>query len=149
MSSVSQFPPPHLIPNDDDQEQKTDSITDTNPILALPAPSDATASSLSLDETSNAQDAKVVKLDHLGPMIVSNKDPCLCKLSCGHISDEVVIYTLSHQINTDGTISRVHNWDTLTASERDRTYRLIVQRNKARIEKLKAQEEKLEVIKKD
>lgn len=69
--------------------------------LGLPAPSDAPAN----DEPSN-----VIKLDHLGPMIV----------------------------NSDGTISRIANWQNMSEIEKQRSLRLLAKRNNARIQSLKA-----------
>ncbi|ETS62658.1 hypothetical protein PaG_03302 [Moesziomyces aphidis] len=68
--------------------------------LGLPAPGDATA---------DAQ-PNVIKLDHLGPMIV----------------------------NSDGTISRIANWSAMSQIEKDRSLRLLAKRNNARMESLKA-----------
>ncbi|KAG0140086.1 hypothetical protein CROQUDRAFT_28096, partial [Cronartium quercuum f. sp. fusiforme G11] len=53
-----------------------------------------------------------VTLDHLGPMV----------------------------INTDGTISRISDWDKLSEIEKTRTLRLVAQRNAQRITRLKEQE---------
>lgn len=69
--------------------------------LGLPAPSDVPSS----EESNN-----VIKLDHLGPMIV----------------------------NSDGTISRISNWQNMSEIERERSLRLLVKRNNARMETLKA-----------
>ena len=69
--------------------------------LGLPAPSDASSS----DEANN-----VIKLDHLGPMIV----------------------------NSDGTISRIANWQNMSDIEQQRSLRLLAKRNKVRMDSLKA-----------
>lgn len=69
--------------------------------LGLPAPSDA--------PTTASEANNVIKLDHLGPMVV----------------------------NSDGTISRISNWDNLSDIEKERSLRLLAKRNKARIEVLK------------
>ncbi|GAC98521.1 hypothetical protein PHSY_006115 [Pseudozyma hubeiensis SY62] len=69
--------------------------------LGLPAPSDVPASS----EPNN-----VIKLDHLGPMIV----------------------------NSDGTISRIANWQNMSEIEKARSLRLLAKRNNARMESLRA-----------
>ncbi|TIA89809.1 hypothetical protein E3P99_01886 [Wallemia hederae] len=55
-----------------------------------------------------------ISLDHLGPMVV----------------------------NSDGTLSRINNWEGLSQIEKDKTLRLIVKRNRQRLETLKANEEK-------
>ncbi|GAB7351303.1 hypothetical protein MBLNU459_g1718t1 [Dothideomycetes sp. NU459] len=55
-----------------------------------------------------------VTLDHLGPMVV----------------------------NTDGTLSRINNWNQMTDAERQSTLRVLGRRNKARLEALKNREEK-------
>ncbi|KAJ1031333.1 hypothetical protein NDA18_002549 [Ustilago nuda] len=71
--------------------------------LGLPAPSDAPAS---------GEPTNVIKLDHLGPMIV----------------------------NSDGTISRIANWQNMSDIEKERSLRLLSKRNNARMETLKANE---------
>lgn len=53
-----------------------------------------------------------VVLDHLGPMVV----------------------------NTDGTLSRINNWNQMTDMERQSTLRIVGKRNKSRLEKLKNKE---------
>jgi hypothetical protein len=60
-------------------------------------------------------DDQVAKLDFLGPII----------------------------INTDGTLARIPNWNTLTVPEQTNTLRLIAKRNKARIEVLKQERPEL------
>lgn len=50
-----------------------------------------------------------VKLDHLGPMVV----------------------------NTDGTMSRISNWDQMTEMEKQTTLRVLGKRNKQRLDALK------------
>ncbi|SJX66264.1 uncharacterized protein SRS1_10950 [Sporisorium reilianum f. sp. reilianum] len=72
--------------------------------LGLPAPSDVPTST----EPNN-----VIKLDHLGPMVV----------------------------NSDGTISRIANWQNLSDIEKERSLRLLAKRNNARMQSLKAKEE--------
>lgn len=57
------------------------------------------------------------KLDHLGPMVV----------------------------NTDGTLARITNWDTMTETEQRNTVRIISKRNKQRLDALKAVERTGEV----
>ncbi|EST06003.1 hypothetical protein PSEUBRA_005058 [Kalmanozyma brasiliensis GHG001] len=83
----------------------TDNTNDANakasPPLGLPAPSDVPSS----DEPNN-----VIKLDHLGPMIV----------------------------NSDGTISRISNWQNMSEIERERSLRLLAKRNNARMGALRA-----------
>jgi hypothetical protein len=54
----------------------------------------------------------IAKLDFLGPIIV----------------------------NTDGTLSRIPNWNSLTPNEQANTLRLIAKRNKTRMDLLKQQE---------
>jgi hypothetical protein len=58
----------------------------------------------------------VAKLDFLGPIIV----------------------------NTDGTLSRIPNWSSLTPNEQTNTMRLIAKRNRTRINILKQEEEEQE-----
>jgi hypothetical protein len=57
-----------------------------------------------------------IKLEHLGPMIV----------------------------NVDGTLSRISNWDKMADIEKENTLRIIVKRNQARLEVLKAKDGKAE-----
>lgn len=42
-------------------------------------------------------------------------------------------------INTDGTLSRIPNWDSLTDAEKVKTMRIIAKRNKSRREALNEQ----------
>ena len=44
-------------------------------------------------------------------------------------------------VNSDGTISRIANWQNMTQLEKDRSLRLLAKRNNARIENLKAGQE--------
>jgi hypothetical protein len=53
-----------------------------------------------------------IKLDHLGPMVVS----------------------------VDGTLSRISNWHAMTDGEKENTIRIIGKRNKKRLDALKARE---------
>ncbi|PWN53745.1 hypothetical protein IE53DRAFT_112630 [Violaceomyces palustris] len=53
-----------------------------------------------------------IALDRLGPMIV----------------------------NSDGTISRIHNWDQLSEHERKTSLRLLAKRNKLRMDALRAED---------
>eukprot|EP01038_Epipyxis_sp_PR26KG_P017083 gene17083-23500_t len=59
-----------------------------------------------------------IKLDHLGPIIV----------------------------NTNGTLARIPNWNTLTEREQTNTLRLIAKRNKERMEYLKENPPPPEII---
>lgn len=65
---------------------------------------------ISSDATTLSINSPAVKLEELGPII----------------------------INTDGTMSRIPNWDQLTAAEREKTLRLIAKRNEKRKEELLA-----------
>lgn len=71
---------------------------------------------LALPDSSNDQNttedlprSSAVKLDQLGPAIV----------------------------NSDGTLSRIQNWDSMTQTERDRTLKILSKRNLLRQDKLK------------
>ncbi|PWY98914.1 hypothetical protein BCV70DRAFT_139927, partial [Testicularia cyperi] len=77
--------------------------TQSTPVLGLPAPSDAQPG----QEPNN-----VIKLDHLGPMVV----------------------------NSDGTISRIANWQNMSQIEKDRSLRLLAKRNNLRMENLRSQD---------
>ncbi|ORX98061.1 hypothetical protein K493DRAFT_313825 [Basidiobolus meristosporus CBS 931.73] len=43
-------------------------------------------------------------------------------------------------VNEDGSISRIDNWKEMTEIERKNVYRILLKRNKERLERLKAQE---------
>jgi hypothetical protein len=60
--------------------------------------------------------SQTVKLDALGPMV----------------------------INSDGTLSRIHNWAEMTEAERERTLRILGKRNQLRRENILAAEEESE-----
>lgn len=81
-------------------ENTNDTASKPTAPLGLPAPSDSPSS----DEPNN-----VIKLDHLGPMIV----------------------------NSDGTISRIANWQNMSEIEKERSLRLLAKRNNARMETLR------------
>jgi hypothetical protein len=61
----------------------------------------------------NDESGSTVKLDHLGPMVV----------------------------NTDGTLSRIGNWEKMTEMEKKNTLRILGKRNKQRLEALRAAEQ--------
>jgi len=83
----------------------------TNESHLLPSPDNTTTSSNTPTNLSvNSETA--VKLDALGPMVV----------------------------NSDGTLSRIANWDGMTEAERERTLRVLSARNKIRIENQKQHE---------
>jgi len=83
--------------------------------LALPSSSSfSDAATTTKIDTSSTQ--STVKLDHLGPLV----------------------------INSDGTLSRIQNWDGMTEAERERTLRVLGKRNMLRREKLVGQEEEEE-----
>mmetsp|Transcript_8019 Transcript_8019/g.11021 ORF Transcript_8019/g.11021 Transcript_8019/m.11021 type:complete len:110 (-) Transcript_8019:361-690(-) len=82
---------------------------DKQPMLALPAPSDAKRL-----ETNTVKLGENVKFDELGPVV----------------------------INSNGTISRIANWDRMTEIEKETTYRVLVKRNNLRRKRLLEQQEK-------
>ncbi|GHJ85182.1 hypothetical protein NliqN6_1584 [Naganishia liquefaciens] len=89
--------------------------------LALPAPVQEQGRDTTTPRTLNVQEENRVALDELGPLIV----------------------------NSDGTLSRISNWKTLSPLEQERMVRLIVKRrNVQRLDKLKdeqgEQEEEVE-----
>jgi hypothetical protein len=59
-------------------------------------------------DASSHESTILMKLDTLGPMI----------------------------INTDGSISKIPNWDTFSETEKKNSFRLITQRNKKRLDDL-------------
>ncbi|KAK6335499.1 hypothetical protein TWF696_002273 [Orbilia brochopaga] len=113
MSSVPQFPPPHVIPDDDaeatnpKEEEESTTVQNSKP-LPLPAPQSAEAAESSTTKVEVGSGA--VKLDHLGPLVV----------------------------NSDGTMSRIHNWAEMTPLERERTIKILGKRNQLRTEALQA-----------
>jgi hypothetical protein len=86
--------------------------TDPNPSATKSEPQQTLALPSASDTTkvdiSSGQGT--AKLDHLGPMVV----------------------------NTDGTLSRITNWETMTEMEQKNTLRIISKRNKQRLDALKA-----------
>jgi hypothetical protein len=110
MSAVSQFPPAHLIAAEGGQgsEESVGREAAAQGPLALPAPVD--------EANQTKEDVKAIKgeddtftFDKLGPMVV----------------------------NLDGTLSRIHNWSSMTQEEQQRTLRVINKRNQARLQTLK------------
>lgn len=61
----------------------------------------------------NDDSGSTVTLDHLGPMVV----------------------------NTDGTLSRISNWEQMTEIEKKNTMRILGKRNKQRLEAVRAAEQ--------
>lgn len=47
-------------------------------------------------------------------------------------------------INSDGTTARITNWHSMTPDERERTVRIITERNRRRLKKLKEQQQQNE-----
>lgn len=96
-----------------DASQKLESSSNDDqphePLMITDAPADS--SDQDTKGHSIAVGGEGVQLDHLGPMV----------------------------INSDGTISRISNWDKLTEPEKSRTIRLVTQRNAMRVQKLKDQ----------
>ncbi|KAG9007407.1 hypothetical protein FRB95_006675 [Tulasnella sp. JGI-2019a] len=95
---------------------------ETNPVdtvkmpLALPAPEPKSASSSDAAEVLNL--GTTFKFDKLGPLVV----------------------------NSDGTLSRISNWENLSDIERERTFRILNARNKIRLanEEQKLKDESVE-----
>ncbi|KAE8241215.1 hypothetical protein A4X13_0g7516 [Tilletia indica] len=115
MSAVPVFPPPHLVSDTKEgEEQKPESQQQQPPIMgALPAPSDIQESTTTPSLNVASDTSSTFKFDALGPLVV----------------------------NTDGTLSRIHNWSSMTESERERTLRVLGKRNKLRMADLRATEE--------
>jgi predicted Fe-S protein YdhL (DUF1289 family) len=74
-------------------------------LLELPSPDDTSSSSLLSSDARKLNVGETLSLDELGPIIV----------------------------NADGSLRRIANWDSLTESEQQSTYRQIAARNKKRI----------------
>ncbi|KAF3918497.1 hypothetical protein ABW21_db0205411 [Orbilia brochopaga] len=106
MSAVPQFPPPHVIPDDNEAPNPKEEESGAKP-LPLPAPSPAEPEPLT---TKVKVGSGAAKLDHLGPLVV----------------------------NSDGTMSRIHNWAEMTPLERERTIKILGKRNQLRTEALQA-----------
>lgn len=64
MSSVPQFPPSHLIPDENERLTHSNQKTQEQP-LGLPAPHDAAAQQLDVGA------GQKISFDELGPMVVS------------------------------------------------------------------------------
>ncbi|WFD31553.1 hypothetical protein MSPP1_002592 [Malassezia sp. CBS 17886] len=77
--------------------------------IGLPAP--GAPGCTDADDAGHVPQANTVKMDQLGPIVV----------------------------NSDGTLARVPDWDTLTPAEQERTVRILARRNKARLERLRGE----------
>lgn len=91
---------PSFAANMSNLNNTSDTVSQSSAPLGLPAPSDVPTST----EPNN-----VIKLDHLGPMVV----------------------------NSDGTISRIANWQNLSDIEKERSLKLLAKRNNTRMDSLK------------
>jgi hypothetical protein len=89
------------------EEGETQTTQQSSQPLSLPAP--PTNEEKVTFEKSVKDDDSIVKFDNLGPMVV----------------------------NSDGTISRIHNWQTMNDAERERTARLVNKRNQTRLQALR------------
>ncbi|KAA1080214.1 hypothetical protein PGT21_005140 [Puccinia graminis f. sp. tritici] len=109
MSPYASAKPESASGNPQSHEPLSSSSNDQahEPLLITNAPADSP--SQETQGQSIAVGSEGVQLDHLGPMV----------------------------INSDGTISRISNWDKLTEPEKSRTIRLVTQRNALRVQKLK------------
>lgn len=102
--------PPSTEEESKDQPTHTTSSTEDNkPKSPLALPSIPSDSGDAPTQIDMSQGGTTVQLDHLGPMVV----------------------------NTDGTMSRISNWDKMAEIERKATLRIIGKRNQARLEKLR------------
>ncbi|EPS40468.1 hypothetical protein H072_5687 [Dactylellina haptotyla CBS 200.50] len=112
MSTVPQFPPPHVVPDDETAqkpaERSGEDASEQKDPLPLPAPPSKEEEESTTTKIEVGSEA--LKLDHLGPLVV----------------------------NSDGTLSRIHNWGEMTPLERERTVRILGKRNKLRTEALEA-----------
>lgn len=107
MSSPKESTPAHAVHNEKDETSKSQSTNQqdrqTKQPLALPAiPTEEEAQKLNVDPTSS--ESNTFKLDHLGPMVV----------------------------NSDGSLSRIHNWAEMSDLERERTSKVLGRRNQLR-----------------
>lgn len=102
--------PPSTEEEAKDQTTNTTSSTEDNkPKSPLALPSIPSDSGNAPTQIDMSQGGTTVQLDHLGPMVV----------------------------NTDGTMSRISNWDNMAEIEKKATLRIIGKRNQARLEKLR------------
>lgn len=144
MSATNQFPPPHLISEEDEQSAREGGAAPPKKVgeaeraeqqqqqqerLALPSAPANEEKARQLDVAEGGR----VKLDELGPMVVScapRPFPLISLLLTAPL-------TLSHrylsQVNKDGTLSRIHNWAAMTEGERERTLRVLGKRNQVRM----------------
>jgi len=102
-----QFPPTHLISKDETTSQNQEPEQEsTEHKEPLPLPAPTSKTEEPARQLNVGGDA--LKLDDLGPMVV----------------------------NSDGTLSRIHNWAEMTPLERERTVRILGKRNMLRREAL-------------
>lgn len=109
MSGVAQFPPAHLIPEESREKEEEQIESSQSQTLSLPAPPPIEEQEQSASPQAKEEDDSIVKFDKLGPMVV----------------------------NSDGTLSRIHNWQTMNDAERERTKRLVNKRNQIRLQALR------------
>lgn len=100
----------------DTNNNETPAAAEEEELLMIDNGEGAQASAPNLALTDATVEDNVAKLDFLGPIIV----------------------------NTDGTLSRIPNWNSLTSHEQTNTLRLIAKRNKTRMSLLQQQEEEEE-----
>lgn len=111
MSSTS-YPKDTPNPNPDPESPNDANQTSTTSApLALPSSASNAPTTTTTIDMSGGN--TTVQLDHLGPMVV----------------------------NTDGTMSRISNWDKMAEIERKATLRIIGKRNQVRLEALRKEAE--------
>ncbi|KAF9339006.1 hypothetical protein BGZ91_007300 [Linnemannia elongata] len=111
-STSSQQPPAEpttTTSNNNHQTEEQNEDSSSKPTLALPAPGDF--SSMTSGTPSLEVNGQDIKLDLLGPVVV----------------------------NEDGTMSRIDNWHEMADIEKANVRRILVKRNNARLERLRAE----------
>lgn len=109
MSSSSS--PSSSKPDESQQQQQQENKPSSTEKLALPEfPSaDSSAAAQKLDVGGGGGQGSTVSLDHLGPIVV----------------------------NTDGSMSRISNWEQMTEMEKKNTLRIVGKRNQQRLQALR------------
>lgn len=99
------------------------------PLLALPATAEETVQQVGMNDT--------YKLKELGPVGKFNhkKNP---HLFLAQKNDKLFRATV---VNEDGTLSRISNWHEMADIEKSNVNRILLKRNRERLERLKKQRE--------
>ena len=114
------------------KEQPEEPVAKKTP-LALPATADS-------DSVPSAELNSSYKLSEMGPVgkvsLVSSN--CVYFFLASHTYESIAV------INENGTMSRIENWHEMNDIERANVNRILLKRNKARLENLKKEREAAE-----